>query len=679
MSVAIVAFGAVSALGEGEQAAHVGSVGEPARVVIGRDEELARAGLARPFAARVVLRPSSSPPVPGQTAVPAALSSLAAQETEEDRATRLLRRAMTGCAASLDERLPGWRGERIGLAIGTSSGGLRTAERVFTGLRQGSVPSSKDAAGSLYFAPMHQAASSLGLAFGPATLVLGACAASTIAIGLGMRWLSEGACDLVLAGGFDAVSVMVAAGFEVLRATTGEVPPRPFRLQRDGMALGEGAAVLALRDAARAPKARAYAIGFGASSDAVHLTAPDRTGGGLARAARAALEEASNPVVDLVSSHATATPFNDAAEARAVEGALGASGFAHAVEHPFKAQIGHTLGAAGALETLAAVDAMTRGILPAAAGSGPMDPNAPANLLETGVAGKPEVALKLSAAFGGANAALVVSRDARPSRARVRRAAFLRAPVHIDAEPEVAALAAECGIPLERLARADLLTRYTLAAVAALKALYGPLRGSAIVVGEAFATLETDALFHRRLSERGVRMAEPRRFPYTSPNAAPGDASVAFGLTGPGFAVGGGLHAGVEALVIAADLVRAGDADNVVVVAADEVGPVVLALAAQLGIPAPRSGAVGVLVTSQRTGAMSCIGRTELRLGRGFTAEPVRPGHLALLPLLSRPLPPAVEGASPSVGSSTPAGRPGSDAPSAFLSAAYARVELEPA
>ena len=93
-------------------------------------------------------------------------------------------------------------------------------------------------------------------------------------------------------------------------------------------------------------------------------------------------------------------------------------------------------------------------------------------------------------------------------------------------------------------------------------------------------------------------MAEPRKFPYTSPNAAAGDCSAAFGLTGPSFAVGAGLHAGIEALVVGASLVRAGDVDRLVVVAVDEVGPFVSRMAAALGVVATsrassRSVAVG--------------------------------------------------------------------------------------
>ena len=221
---------------------------------------------------------------------------------------------------------------------------------------------------------MVDALAETSISFSPATLVLTACAASTIAIGIATRWLEAGDCDLVIAGGFDAVSVFVASGFEVLRATTSEVPPKPFCVGRDGMSLGEGAGLFALTrfEKSDAMKAHVYIAGSPASADAVHLTAPDRTGDGLARAAEAALANAEVIAtdIDLISAHATATPFNDAAEMKALARVM--------KDHkptilPLKAQIGHTLGAAGVLETLACVDAIERNILPASAACAQID------------------------------------------------------------------------------------------------------------------------------------------------------------------------------------------------------------------------------------------------------------------------------------------------------------------
>ncbi|HEX8796405.1 MAG TPA: beta-ketoacyl synthase N-terminal-like domain-containing protein [Polyangiaceae bacterium] len=625
--VAIVAFGAVSALGEGAEAVTAGEPGSPARLGIARDAELANAGLDRPFAARVSL-----------------------PEGTADRATALFERALGACAASLDDAWPAWRQARVGLVMGTSSGGMRAAEAAFASLARGG--SVADAEAATYFGPFARGARVLGRRMDPAMQVLGACASSTFAIGLGARWLERDACDLVLAGGFDDVTVFVASGFEVLRATTASPPSRPFRAGRDGMSLGEGAAVLALAPsrvvARERMQVRAYVAGFGAACDAVHLTAPDREGRALARAVGSALREAGNPRVDLVSPHATATPFNDPAEAHAIAGVLRE----HApVVHPFKAQVGHTLGAAGALELLTCVDAIERGVLPAAAGEGALDVEPPVRLLDRAVAGSPRVGLKLSSAFGGANAAVVVS--ASPGRSNAARPVHVSAAVHVPSEPELEHLASLTGIAPDRLARADGLVRLALAAIARLEATGVALDGAGVVVGSALATLETNALFAARIRERGARAAEPRRFPYTSPNAVAGECSIAFGLTGPGFSVSGGMHAGVEALAAASVLVGAGDAERVVVVAVDEVGPTARAFAGDT----LAQGAVALLVTASAEGAVARVGALEL--ARGVPIPGGAPaGHQALLPLASRPVPRELVSASP---------------PDAF-----ARVALEP-
>jgi 3-oxoacyl-[acyl-carrier-protein] synthase II len=612
-AVAIVAYGALSALGTGAAAGSAGDPGEPARVAIARDEHLARAGLSRPFAARVDVG------------------------AKDDRATAMLEFALVACLEDLDRVRPGWRAERLGLILGTSSGGMRAAERAFDAIAQGAAVADVEA--PTYVGPMARAVRRLERSFDPAVLVLGACASATLAVGLAMRWLDRGSCDVVLAGGFDEITVFVAAGFESLRAVTASPPPRPFRVGRDGMALGEGAAVLALARPGNGPS-RAIVTGFGAASDAVHLTAPDRDGGGLSRAAASALDDAGRPKVDLVSAHATATPFNDAAEARAIARALGPDGARDVIVHPFKAQIGHTLGAAGVLELLAMLDAIERGVLPAAAGTGVLDPEAPVRLLDRGTAGTPRTALKLSSAFGGANAALLVGAGAGRA-ARPARGAFVHQAVRVDREPDVEDLSVTARTPVDRLLRADALVRWALAAVARLEEASGPLTGAGVVVGSALATLETNALFAARIRERGALAAEPRRFPYTSPNAVAGQCSIAFGLTGPSFSVGGGMHAGLEALAAAAILIEGGDADRMVVVCVDDVGPATRAIAGD----ALAAGAVAVLLDARGSGARARVGAIELRRGAGVDPgafDGGASGHRALLPLLDRRLPDAL-------------------------------------
>jgi 3-oxoacyl-[acyl-carrier-protein] synthase-1/3-oxoacyl-[acyl-carrier-protein] synthase II len=587
--------------------------GAAAARAIARDPALEAAGLLRPFASRA----------PTDLGVP----------TGEDRATDLLRAALHQALATLDAVRPGWRSERVAVAIGTSSGGMLSAERFFAARAKGSV-SPEIARAATYFAPLDDALRAEGLGR-PArrTQVLAACAASAVAIGLALRWLERGACDLVLAGGYDGVSTFVASGFEVLRATTATVP-RPFRVGRDGMSLGEGAAIVALVRGGdtRGVPVVARVAGFGASNDATHITAPDRTGAGLARAARAAIADAnvSPRDIGLVSAHGTATPFNDPMEARAIGAACEG---AHPIVHPFKAQIGHTLGAAGVLEALAAADALTSGVAPASAGGeggAPLDPDAPAVLLDRAERRELRAALKLSAAFGGSDAALVLVPPGAPSarRTRPRRAVRVAAWAHVESA-DLVALAEATGIARDRLARLDPLCRLGLAAVAELarEVTKEVLVGAGVVAGAALATLDTNDGYAARLRARGPTGVEPRVFPATSPNAIVGECAIPFKLTGPSFAVGAGLDAGIEALAAAAELVSAADADRIVVVAADDAGPAARDLVHAVGWDHRElaRGAVAALVRTQGTGREVTLDLTPDHDGAG----PI--GHLSLL------------------------------------------------
>ena len=353
----VVAAGAVSPLGLGDAAWSNGPLGAPAPLRIVRDEALVAAGLRRPFAARVPIDTTA--------------------DVEPDRATALLLHVL----AQIEPALP--RGARIGLALGSSSGAMRSAERLFAALASFApiTPSQLEAA--TYHAPFRAAVARLqqsGHQVVRRAHVLTACSASTLAIGLGMAWLDARACDLVIAGGYDALTTFVAAGFEALGATTSTTPPRPFRLGRDGMSLGEGAGVLLLRRSDPSCPRLARLLGAGAAGDAVHLTAPDREGRGLSRAATQAIARAAiDPsTIDLISVHGTSTAFNDPMESKAIARALGPHGRQVAV-HAAKASIGHTLGAAGVLETLLAIDAIRRAIVPATAGEGALDPDVDAH------------------------------------------------------------------------------------------------------------------------------------------------------------------------------------------------------------------------------------------------------------------------------------------------------------
>jgi 3-oxoacyl-[acyl-carrier-protein] synthase-1/3-oxoacyl-[acyl-carrier-protein] synthase II len=575
--VSVIAAAALSALGRGRLAYGVGDIGEraPSGLVIAPQIAAIRQPLFAPVSDDVL------------------------DAGSEDRAERLLTSAARDLAVELDLRAPGWRTARLGVLIGTSSGAMQTLETALRLRAQQQALPAELARAANYFSPLAGLFDALGV--DPAQTsnvqILAACASSTIALGVGCRWLDADACELVIAGGYDALSALVASGFDALSALT-RSRPSPFRVGRDGMALGEGAGLVALRLSRPGESAFGRVLGFSASSDAVHVTAPDRQARGLIRAARAALADSQldASAIDLVSAHATATPFNDAAEARGLRALFGERAVA---VQPWKAAIGHTLGAAGVLESLATWDALARGVVPAAGSEGELDPGAEVRLLETNQAGSPGAALKLSAAFGGCNAALVLG----PARGEplgsgkrdlVDVAVRAFGPRVTQGDPELLTTLLGEATPLA--GRADSLSELVLAAVARLLPLLTEAlpEATAVIVGTSAATLELDEVFDRR--RRAGEAVEPRRFPPTSPNLCASVCSICFGLRGPSFSVGATLEPGREALLVASDLVRAGDAPAALVVVAEDVGQVVTDLFGAAGFRVPSRGARAALV-----------------------------------------------------------------------------------
>ena len=562
----IVAIAANSPLGVGDAAWSLGAIGAPAAACVREDEALREAGMRKPFAARATLR------------------------RERDPAVELL----FDVWSQLKAHVP--RHAHVGLAVGTSSGGMASSEQFFAARREGHV-SKALADAATYHAPFRALVErvsehcELARTVHPVT----ACSASTLAIGLAMGWLERGEVDYAIAGGYDALTVFVAAGFEALGATTGAPPPKPFRKARDGMSLGEGAALflLARPDTSRVPLARL--LGFGASGDAVHLTAPDRTGSGLARAAQKALGAIDPATVDLVSVHGTSTAFNDPMEAKAIAAALGRA-IGEVDVHAGKASIGHTLGAAGALESALMVDAVRRGVLPATAGDGELDEEVAARPRSENAAGTVRNVLKLSAAFGGANASLVIGTEGEPrpvSRHGVRELTR----VEVDETDDLEKIAAVSGVARDRLARMDGVCRLALLAVGTLAHEVGreKLAGAGIVLGTVLATIDVNALYDDNLRKKGAAFAEGRRFAYTTPNAAAGECAMAFALTGPNLAVSRGVDAKIEAREVARDLIVGGETERVVLVEVDSGGPAAREIASLTGWPV-RFGAVARLI-----------------------------------------------------------------------------------
>lgn len=236
-----------------------------------------------------------------------------------------------------------------------------------------------------------------------------ACASGAAALAEAVRALRLGACDVALCGGVGAdVDPFMLAGFGLLGALSSKGHSCPFDVRRDGFVLGEGAAMVVL---AREPEgALARVLGVGRTLDAHHLTAPEPSGDGAARAIRLALQEAGLDAVDYVQAHGTSTPLNDAVEARALRAALGER-LEEARVSSVKGALGHCIAASGALGFLCAVEAVARGTVLPTAGLHEPDPECALPHV-AGEALRVEVrtALANAFAFGGANCCLAVGR-----------------------------------------------------------------------------------------------------------------------------------------------------------------------------------------------------------------------------------------------------------------------------
>jgi 3-oxoacyl-[acyl-carrier-protein] synthase II len=305
-------------------------------------------------------------------------------------------------------------GDRAGVVLGGGGGGLLQAEEVMRRRAAGIPWRPSQAAGFFPATTTDLIAARLG-ARGPVETIMNACSSSTAAIGLGAAWIAAGRADLVLAGGVETLSRTTCAGFNALRLVDPD-PCRPFDRDRRGLSLGECAAFLVLEEADRARRrgaaVRAEVAGWGLSADAHHPTAPDPDGAGIAAAVRAAVAMAGATPADVghVNAHGTATDQNDIAEARALRAVFGRRTDRVAV-NSIKGMVGHCLGAAGAIEAFAAAMSVRTGIVPPTAGLRDPDPRCELDLVR-GAARRADVrlAVSISAAFGGNNAAVALRR-----------------------------------------------------------------------------------------------------------------------------------------------------------------------------------------------------------------------------------------------------------------------------
>ena len=308
---------------------------------------------------------------------------------------------------------------RIGAVIANVHGGTETMHAAAVGMWSGGVDrvSPFTVPLGLTNAPVAAVMRVNGLR-GPSSTVATACAAGTDAIGLAAMLIRAGRADVMLAGGAEApISPLVVAAYRRMRALASAARPpaemsRPFDRARDGFVIAEGAGVVVLeeRDRALARGARILCelVGYGSSSDAGHITDPDETGEGAARAVRVALAEAGveGSEIGHVNAHATSTPSGDIAEARAIV----AAGLSGAAVSATKSLHGHTLGAAGGIEAIAAMLPLVRGVIPATANLDDPEPDPPLDHVRETRHADVELAVSNSFGFGGHNAAIVLRR-----------------------------------------------------------------------------------------------------------------------------------------------------------------------------------------------------------------------------------------------------------------------------
>jgi 3-oxoacyl-[acyl-carrier-protein] synthase II len=305
--------------------------------------------------------------------------------------------------------------ERFGVLMGSAIGGLETLERECRSwLEKG------DRGVSPLFVTMmmpNAAAGTIAIrlnAQGPGFSIASACATGAHAIGEAARIIARGEADVIVAGGAEAtLNGLTIAAFKSLGALSKAGISRPFDARRDGFVMGEGAGAFILESEeharARGVKIRGRVVGYSATNDAFHITEPDREGRGATAAMLGALRDADATPADVgyVNAHGTSTPYNDRVETLALHNVF--NGGAPPVSST-KSAIGHLLGAAGAVEAVASLGAIERGLLPPTINYEEPDPDCDLDYVPDGPREAPDLKLALSNSFGfgGQNACLAI-------------------------------------------------------------------------------------------------------------------------------------------------------------------------------------------------------------------------------------------------------------------------------
>ncbi|MET0965677.1 MAG: beta-ketoacyl-[acyl-carrier-protein] synthase family protein, partial [Nakamurella sp.] len=542
--------------------------------------------------------------------------------TVPERALELAAMAAREAIAMLPGQVPL---DRLGLVLGTCNAGLLSAREWF---RRDLLGEPADPLLARLVTPGGLADALAGMLdiAGPVLAVNTACASGANAIGLAADLIRNGRADAVLAGGTDALSDVVFAGFSALQALS-SMPAAPYSGNRQGLSLGEGSGMLLLMSAALAEELNLFPLaevaGYGLSADGYHTTAPRPDGSGAAQAIRTALRISGvHPTeVGYVNGHGTGTPKNDPAESRAISLALGRA-TSNLLVSSTKSMIGHLLGAAGAVEAIVTIGALAEQIAPPTAGYLVPDPDCPldyvpneARLINT------DVALSNNFAFGGANASLVLSRPrARPAPPPaaaddvVVTGISVLSPAGTDVTDAWAAyrdgravhelfdglrqgfVMADPEPYIGRRERRRMDRLGVLSVVSTAKALADagltPNTDEVVNCGVIFGTgvgpMEAMERFIRPLLTDPGAPGDPGVFPNTVYNQAAGQVALHLGLCGPTSTLSVGHSTGAATLGYAADLIRAGHADMLVATSTDTLTPPVARAYAANGLASRR-------------------------------------------------------------------------------------------
>jgi len=478
------------------------------------------------------------------------------------------------------------RRARVGLVVGGTTAGMFENEVDVAAMQSGASPLGPK--GSLRSHPLSSTPDALDASIGPfARLrsVASACSSGAAALVLARAWLLEDeTLDAVVAGGTDGLCRLTLSGFNALAAIDPE-PCRPFDRTRRGLNLGEGAGFLVLERATNARRRNRSPIaelaGGALAAEAHHITNPESEGTTPARVMREAIERAGlTPAdIDYVNAHGTATPLNDAMEAKALARVLGAE-VSRVWVSSSKAQIGHTLAAAGAIEAAISALVVAEGTLPPTVGLADVDPACEMlrHVRETVRLPKVRAVLSNSFGFGGMDAALVLT---SPELARdpvaSRREVFVSAASALtprglgDASAHTMGAASAGEVPdaatsLLETAKARRFDRSARLCAATAKAVMDEAAGvdrarCGVVFGSAFSAVDESAAFVQRIFEKGPRLASPADFPNLVPSSPVGHASIYEALRGPALATADLRASGESAVLTALELLAAGEAD----------------------------------------------------------------------------------------------------------------------